>query len=90
MARTHKTDRRTCCIPDPGVNLSPKSPRKAKTMVDTLWCVQLLDNAHSTVGKMTRKELFKLHDIAEATGYRIFKSKEVLKHRPVEGAALQA
>jgi hypothetical protein len=76
MARTRKTDRQTCRIPDPTVNLSPKSPRKANMMVDTPRRVRLLNDAHSTAGKMTRKELFKLHNIAEATGYRILKLKE--------------
>jgi hypothetical protein len=45
-------------------------------MVDTPRRVRLLNDAHSTAGKMTRKELFKLHNIAEATGYRILKLKE--------------
>jgi hypothetical protein len=45
-------------------------------MVDTPRRVRLLNDAHSTAGKMTRKELFKLHNIAELTGYRILKSKE--------------
>jgi hypothetical protein len=44
-------------------------------MVDTPRRVRLLADAQSTVGKMTRKELFKLHDIAYATGYQILKSK---------------
>ena len=44
-------------------------------MVDTPRRVRLLDDAQSTVGEMTRKELSKLHNIAEATGYRILKSK---------------
>jgi hypothetical protein len=75
MPGTRKTDRGICRKPDPAVNLSPKSPRKAKSMVDTPRRVRLLADAHSTAGKMTRKELFKLHNIAEATGYRILKSK---------------
>jgi hypothetical protein len=75
MAQTRKTSRRTCRKPDPVINLSPKSPRKANTMVDTPRRVRLLHDAHSTAGKMTRKELFKLHNMAEATGYRILKSK---------------
>ncbi len=44
-------------------------------MIDTPRRVRLLNDAHSTAGKMTRKELFKLHNIAEATSYRILKSK---------------
>jgi hypothetical protein len=57
------------------INLSPKSSRKLKTIVDTPRPIRLLANAQSTVGKMTRKELFKLHNIAEAIGYQILKSK---------------
>jgi hypothetical protein len=38
-------------------------------MVDTPRRVRLLNDAHSTAGKMTRK------NIAEATGYRILKLK---------------
>ncbi|KAF7510703.1 hypothetical protein GJ744_006069 [Endocarpon pusillum] len=75
MARTRITGRRNCQNPDPAINLSPKSPRKPKTVVDTPRRVWLLADAQSTAGKMTRKELFKLHNIAEATGYRILKSK---------------
>jgi hypothetical protein len=44
-------------------------------MVDTPRRVRLIADAQSTAGKMTRKELFKLHGIAETTGYRILKSK---------------
>ena len=90
MARTRKTDRRTCLIPDPEVNLSPKSPRKAKTMVDTPRRVRLLNDAHSTAGKMTRKELFKLHNIAEATGYLILKSKEARRSERIHNRGRKA
>jgi hypothetical protein len=45
-------------------------------MVDTPQRVQLLNDVHSTAGKMTQKELFELHNIAKATGYQILKSKE--------------
>jgi hypothetical protein len=75
MARIRKTSRRNCQNPDPAINLSPKSPRKANTMVDTPRRVRLLADAQSTTGKMTRKELFKLHGIAKTTGYRILKEK---------------
>jgi DDE superfamily endonuclease len=68
MARVRKTSRRNCQNPDPTVNLSPKSPRAPKTII-------LLADAQSTVGKMTRKELFKLHNISQAAGYQILKSK---------------
>ena len=90
MARTRKTDRRTCRIPDPTVNLSPKSPRKAQTMVDTPRRVRLLNDAHSTAGKMTRRELFKLHNIAEATGYRIPKSKEARRSERIHNRGRKA
>jgi hypothetical protein len=44
-------------------------------MVDTPRRVRLLADAQSTAGKLTRKELFKLHGTARATGYRILKEK---------------
>jgi hypothetical protein len=76
MAETRKTSRRTCRRSDSTIILSPKSPRKANSMVDTPRRVRLLADAHSTIGKMTRKKLFKLHNIVEAIGYQILKSKE--------------
>jgi hypothetical protein len=75
MAQTRKTDRRTCRKPDPTVNLSPKSPRVARTIIDTPRRVRLLADAQSTAGKMTRKELFKLQRIGKTVGYQILKSQ---------------
>jgi hypothetical protein len=75
MAQTRKTSRRNCQNPDPAIVLSLKSPRKANTMVDTPRRVRLLADAQSTAGRMTRKELFKLHSIARTTGYQILKEK---------------
>jgi hypothetical protein len=75
MARIRKTSRKNCQQPDPAINLSPKSPREPKTIVDTPRRVRLLADAQSTAGKLTRKELFKLHGIAKSTGYRILKEK---------------
>jgi hypothetical protein len=75
MARIRKNSRKNCQHPDPAINLSPKSPRKQNTMVDTPRRVRLLADAQSTAGKMTRKELFKLHSIAHATDYRTLKEK---------------
>jgi hypothetical protein len=75
MAFTRKTDRRTCRKPDSTLSLSPKASRQSNTIVDTPRRVRLLCDAQATAGKMTRKELFKAHNIAEATGYQILKSK---------------
>jgi hypothetical protein len=75
MARVRKTSRRNCQNPDPTVYLSPKSPHALKTIIDTPRRAHLLANAQSTAGKMTQKELFKLHNISQATGYEILKSK---------------
>jgi DNA invertase Pin-like site-specific DNA recombinase len=75
MARIRKTSRKNCLHPDPAITLSPKSPREPKTIVDTPRRVRLLADAQSTAGKMTRKELVKLHGIAKTTGYRILKEK---------------
>jgi hypothetical protein len=44
-------------------------------MIDTPRRVRLLADAQSTAGKLTRKELFKLHGIAKSTGYHILKKK---------------
>jgi hypothetical protein len=44
-------------------------------MIDTPRCVQLLADTQATAGKMTRKELFKLHSIVKTTGYQILKEK---------------
>jgi hypothetical protein len=75
MAKTRKTDRRTCRLPDSSISLTPSSPRKAQTIVDTPRRVRLIRDAEATAGKLPRKELFKAHKVAEATGYRILKSK---------------
>lgn len=74
MARTRKTNRRTCRLVDSFVAVTPSSPRQSNTIVDTPRRVRLLRDAHSTAGKLPRKELFKAHNISEATGYRILKS----------------
>jgi hypothetical protein len=76
MGRIRKTDRKNCQKPDPSINLTPQSPRKARTIIDTPRRVRLLSDAHFTVGKLPRKELFKLHNISASTGYRILQSKE--------------
>ena len=75
MARMRQTSRRNCQNPDPAINLSPKTPRRPRTIIDTPRRVRLLADAQATAGKLTRKELFKLHGIGEAAGYRILKSK---------------
>lgn len=74
MAKTRKTNRRTCRIANTSISLTPTSPRKSNTIVDTPRRVRLLRDAHSTAGKLPRKKLFQAHNIAEATGYRILKS----------------
>jgi hypothetical protein len=75
MARVRKTDRKYCQHLDPAVNLSPTSPRASRTIINTPRRVRLLADAHSTAGKMTRKELFKLYGIGKMAGYQILKSK---------------
>ena len=75
MARTNKTDRKTCRQAYPSISLSPTAERQANTIIDTPRRTRLLCDARSTVSKLTRKELFKKHNIIKATGYRILKSK---------------
>jgi hypothetical protein len=75
MGHTRKTDRRAYLRPDSALILSPKAPRQSNTIVDTPRRIRLLCDAQATAGKMTRKEHFKAHNIAEATGYQILKSK---------------
>jgi hypothetical protein len=74
MAKTRKIDRKTCRIIDKSINLSPTSPRKSNTIVDTPRRVRLLRDVHSTAGKLPRKKLFEAHNIPRITGYQIFKS----------------
>ena len=75
MAKTRKTARRTCRLPDSSISVAPSSPRKSNTIVDTPRRVRLLRDAAATAGKLPRTELFKAHGVAKATGYRILKSK---------------
>ncbi|KAF7503189.1 hypothetical protein GJ744_004222 [Endocarpon pusillum] len=74
MARTNKTARRTCRSIDSSIKLNPASPRRSQIIVDTPRRTRLICDAEATAGKLPRKQLFKTHDIAEATGYRILKS----------------
>ena len=74
MAKTRKTDRKNCQQPDFSIPLSPTSPRKPNTIVDTPRRTRLLRDAKLTAGKIPRRELFKKYNIAEKTGYRIIKS----------------
>jgi hypothetical protein len=74
MAKMRKTNRKTCRIPDTSICLSPTASRHSNTIVDTPRRVRLLRDAHFTAGKLPRKELFKKHNVAEATNYHILKS----------------
>jgi hypothetical protein len=74
MAKTRKTDRKTCRIADSSISLSPTAPRKSNTIVDTLRRARLLCDVHSTAGKLPRKKLFEAHNIPPTTGYRILQS----------------
>ncbi|KAF7502461.1 hypothetical protein GJ744_011299 [Endocarpon pusillum] len=52
---------------------SPQAPRAPQTILDTPRRTKLLADARAYAGKMPRKELFKIHNIAERTGYKILK-----------------
>ncbi|ERF73321.1 hypothetical protein EPUS_03154 [Endocarpon pusillum Z07020] len=75
MARTNKTTRRTCRQVNSSVSITPTSPRRSQTIVDTPRRTRLICAAESTAGKLPRKELFKAYGVSESTGYRLLKSK---------------
>ncbi|KAF7507258.1 hypothetical protein GJ744_010816 [Endocarpon pusillum] len=52
---------------------SPQAPRGPQTILDTPRRLKLLADARTYAGKMPRKELFKIHNVAERTGYKILK-----------------
>jgi hypothetical protein len=52
---------------------SPQAARTSQTILDTLRRSRLLTDARAYVGKLPWKELFKLHNIVERTGYKILK-----------------
>ena len=54
---------------------SPAASRTPKTMVDTPRRARLLADARHTAGKLPRTQLFKIHNIANRTGYRILKGE---------------
>ena len=56
---------------------SPAASRTPKTMVDTPRRARLLADARHTAGKLSRTKLFKIHNIANRTGYRILKEGTV-------------
>jgi hypothetical protein len=74
MARTRKTTRRNCTQTDFSVEPERSSPCRSKTVVDTPRRTRLICDAQLTAGKWPRRELFKRHGVAEATGYHILKS----------------
>jgi hypothetical protein len=54
MARTRKTERRTCRKPHSSISVPPSSPRKRQSIVDTPRRVRLLRDAEATAGKLPR------------------------------------
>ena len=75
MAKTRKTARRTCRLPDSSISIAPLSPRKSNTIVDTPRRVRLLRDIAAIAGKLPHTELFKAYGVAKATGYQILKLK---------------
>jgi hypothetical protein len=59
---------------------SPQAARVPQTVLDTPRRSRLLADARAYAGKMPRKELFKLYNIAKSTGYKVLKqgTKRVL------------
>ncbi len=54
---------------------SPQAARISQTILDTPRRLKLLADARAYADKMPRKELFKIHNIAERTGYKILKEE---------------
>ena len=52
---------------------SPQAPRAPQTMLDTPRRARLLADARLTAGKLPRTQLFKIHNVANRTGYRVIK-----------------
>jgi hypothetical protein len=52
---------------------SPQAARVPQTVLDTPRRSRLLADARAYAGKMPQKELFKLHNIAKSTGYKVLK-----------------
>jgi hypothetical protein len=73
MAR--KVPRRWCAYVDVSClnPLSFQATRVPQTVLNTPRRLQLLADAHAYAGKMPWKELFKLHNIAKSTGYKVLK-----------------
>ena len=55
--------------------MSSNASRQSNTIVNTPRRTRLFYDAKTTASEMTRKKLFKAHNIAEATNYRIIQSK---------------
>ena len=73
MAKVNKTSRKTCRKVDPSISLTPSSPRRRQTIIDTPRRTRLIRDAELTAGKWPWRELFKAHDVAEAADYQIIK-----------------
>jgi hypothetical protein len=52
---------------------SPQAARVPQTILDTPRRARLLADAHAYACKMPRKELFKIHNTAKSTGYKVLK-----------------
>ena len=52
---------------------SPQAPRAPQTILDTPRRTKLLADARAYADKMPRKELFKIHNVVQRTGYKILK-----------------
>jgi hypothetical protein len=74
MALRRKTSRKNCNRSYSPITISPKASRVSKSILDTPRRVRLLRDAKATTGKLPRTELFRQHNIAPATGYRILRS----------------
>ena len=73
MARELLRRRRACADETCSNPPSPKPARMSRTILDTPRRTKLLADARAYAGKMPRKQLFRIHNVAERTGYHILK-----------------
>ena len=62
---------------------SPATPRTLKTILDTSYRVHLLADVRYTAGKLSRTELFKIHNVSKTTDCRIIKEETVRRNQKV-------
>ena len=75
MIKINKTTRKNCQQVNSSISVPPMSSRNSQTIVDTSRRMWLICVTECTADKISRKELFKVHEVSESTDYRILVSK---------------